>query len=140
MNTIGRRRFLVLGAAAVGTLAVGGLAVGGCSLGGDANAWETIFGDALPGVREVGDQGIASGVVPSIDAAVALLPSDQIEVRVGEGGEVTSVDVPDPDAFVAATQQRVADELDRDDFVSLSGYPITPTEVAVAVVARLSTS
>lgn len=134
MTTIDRRRFLVLGLAAAGTLAVGGCSLGG----GGSSAWYDTFGDALPGVREVGQQGMASGVVPSLDAALANLPADQVDVRTSASGEVTAIDVADTDVFLDATQQRIVADLDADDFVSLSGYPLTPTEVSLAVLVVLA--
>ena len=138
MTTIDRRRFLVVGLATAGTLAAGALATGGCSSTGASSTWQDAFGDALPGVREVGQQGMASGVVPTLDDALTHLPAERVDVRVDGDGEITAIEVADKRAFLDATQQLVTADRERSDFVSLSDYPLTPTEVSLAVLVVLS--
>ncbi|MCC5954056.1 MAG: hypothetical protein JJU45_18320 [Acidimicrobiia bacterium] len=132
MATIGRRGFLALGVGGVATVALVGL-----------RPWESepgptplaaLFGDQRDAVDAMGHMAVAAGVVTDADEAVGALPSAGLTTA--ERLEGTMVVVEDRDAFVAAFDAEVAAELEAGALVFVGGYPLTPTEAALAAAVH----
>lgn len=131
-SPLSRRRFLVAGVAgAVGLVVAGGAAAR--SRQSAPSGFEAFFGERTSAVAALGDAVIDAGAAPTATAALlAVLP---VGITV-EGSGV--LDLTDARAFVAGFEAAVADELAVGDLELVGGFPLTPTEAAVAAACALA--
>ena len=138
---MGRRSFLALGGmAAASAMAVSTLAVlPGCATA-DESGLMSLFGSRIAAVRALGvivvTEGPLAGAAPA--DVVAMLPADGIETSV-DGARLV-IEVEQPDAFAASLTEQSAAELAGGALEMVSGYPLTPTEMALAAAVAMSTS
>jgi len=135
---LGRRRFMALGGAAV-VSAMAVTVTAGCG-SNDNNGLLTLFGSRIAAVRAVGvsvlDGGPLSAADP--DQVVVMLPAEGVDMSVSGPGLVISVQ--DPETFSAALAEQSAAEMAAGSLQLVAGYPLTPTEMALAAAVVLSTS
>ena len=100
----------------------------------------SLFGSRIPAVRALGvivvTEGPLAGAAPA--DVVAMLPTDGIETSVD--GTRLVIEVEQPDAFAAALTEQSAAEVAGGALEVVSGYPLTPTEMALAAAVAMSTS
>jgi len=143
MTGIDRRRFL-LGAGITGVVAVaaGGVALsarqeGAATAGGEPGSLAAFFGSTSAAVRTVGEQALADpGTALTPGDVAAALATTGASASVGQGW--LDVEVTDPQGFAAAITTQSAAEAAAGALVFVAGFPLTPTEIAVATATALT--
>ena len=145
MTGIDRRRFL-LGAGITGvvTAVAGGVALSArqedaATAGGEPGSLAAFFGASSAAVRNLGERALAdpgTGLTP--DGVVDAFPTTGASASVSQGS--LDVEVTDPRAFAAAITAQSAAEAAAGALVFVAGFPLTPTEVAVATATALTAS
>ena len=135
MATMGRRGFLALGVGGVAAVAVVGLRPWASEP--ESTSLAALFGDKRDAVDAMGLMAVTAGVVTDANEAIGALPDDGLATQQGVDG--TEVVVEDRDAFVAAYDAEVTAELEAGALVFVGGYPLTPTEAALAAAVHTTT-
>lgn len=142
MTGIDRRRFL-LGAGTTGVVAAvaGGVVFSArrdnAATGGAPGTLAAFFGSASAAVRNVGEQALADPATAlTLDEVVDAFPTTGAAASVAAGS--LDVEVTDPQAFATAMTTQAAAEAAGGDLVFVAGFPLSPTEVAVATATALT--
>lgn len=130
---LSRRGFLALGAGGLAAAAL--VVVRPWDLDGGSKPLADLFGEQRAAVAAMGGSALVAGVVADRDDALAVLPASGRRSERTSNGSVVLID--DRSAFVAAYDRQVAAELAAGSLVFVEGYPLTPTEAALAAVVHL---